>query len=218
MRPIAWSRDGSRLFVTHTPATGLIVRKNGDQWLDEAGTDWSDEVKFNLPDYDVFEIDASSTSPTLRRQVSGVGTTLFNMAFNPVRRELYVSNLEAFNEVRFEGPGDNASTVRGRIAETRVSVLTTDSVNNVHLNEHVDFSRAEGEQVPAEEAARSLSQVTGMAVSPDGSTLYVAVLGSNKVAFLKTAPLASAYEASSADHLSLPGAGPSGLALSPDGS
>lgn len=200
------------------PVTGLIVKQSGAGWLDEDGVDWSSEVKFNLPDYDVFEIDAAAEIPALRRQVSGVGTGLFNMVVNASRGELYVSNLESRNEVRFEGPGLSASTVRGHIADTRISVVTNNGVRHVDMNQHVDFSRPEGAAVPPSESQRSLSQITALALSPDGNTLYAAAFGSNKLAFLDTESLTQgSFTPDAANHLLLPGGGPSGLALSPDG-
>ena len=46
------------------------------------------------------------------------------MAVNPVSGKVYVSNTEARNEVRFEGPGIfGGSTVQGHLAETRITVL-----------------------------------------------------------------------------------------------
>ncbi|CAA0079352.1 Hydrazine synthase subunit gamma [Halioglobus japonicus] len=207
------NRDGIQ-----APNTGLIVQQSDGRWLDEDGVDWSPQVNFNLPDYDVFEIDTSTALPELRRQVSGVGTGLFNIVVNATRGELYVSNLEARNQVRFEGPGLNASTVRGHIADTRISVVTNDGVSHVDMNPHVDFSRPEGAAVPAAEAQKSLSQITAMVLSADGNTLYAAALGSNKIAFIDTVELNQAgFTPDAADHLLLPGGGPSGLALSPDG-
>ncbi len=200
------------------PTTGLIVKETSGRWLDEAGTDWSARVNFNLPDYDVFEIDATTELPELRRQVSGVGTGLFDLVVNADRGELYVSNLESHNEVRFEGPGLSASTVRGHIADTRISVVSNSGVSHVDVNEHVDFSRPEGASVPAAEAQKSLSQITALALSADGNTLFAAAFGSNKIAFIDTAELnQAAFTPDVADHLLLPGGGPSGLALSPDG-
>ena len=59
------------------PDTGLIVRKAGTRWLDESGRDWSPELKFDLPDLDVFAIDASAQIPKVITSQSGVGTVLF---------------------------------------------------------------------------------------------------------------------------------------------
>jgi DNA-binding beta-propeller fold protein YncE len=89
--------------------TGLIVKFDGSKWVDELGRDWTASVRFDLPDEDVFVIDANASPPI---QVAGpggvyshVGTILFNMAVNPVSGKVYVSNTDAKNEVRFEGPG-----------------------------------------------------------------------------------------------------------------
>ena len=213
-KPRPWRNQDGIL----APSTGLIVKQAGNRWLDEDGVDWSAQVNFNLPDYDVFEIDAGTAIPEVRRRLSGVGTGLFNMVVNASRDELYVSNLESRNEVRFEGPGLGATTVRGHIADTRISVLKSDGVRHVDVNPHVDFSRPEGAQAPASEAEKSLSQITALAVSADGNTLYAAAFGSNKLAFIDTAELNAAdFTPDAADHLALPGGGPSGLALSPDG-
>jgi DNA-binding beta-propeller fold protein YncE len=86
------------------PDTSLIVRYDGSAWRDETGADWSVQVRFNLPDYDVFSISASAAMPVVTGQTSGVGTTLFNLAVNPVSGRVYVSNTNAINHVRFEGP------------------------------------------------------------------------------------------------------------------
>ena len=49
---------------------------------------------------------------------------LFNMAVNPVSGKVYVTNTEARNEVRFEGPGIfGGTTVRGHLARGRITVL-----------------------------------------------------------------------------------------------
>lgn len=213
-KPRPWRNQDGIL----APATGLIIKQSGNRWLDEDGVDWSALIDFNLPDYDVFEIDAVTEIPELRRQLSGVGTGLFNMVVNASRDELYVSNLESRNEVRFEGPGLGATTVRGHIADTRISVLKSGDVRHVDVNTHVDFSRPEGAEAPASEAQKSLSQITALALSADGTTLYAAAFGSNKVAFIDTAELnPTDFTPDAADHLVLPGGGPSGLALSPDG-
>jgi DNA-binding beta-propeller fold protein YncE len=201
------------------PDTGLIVKKRAAAWLDTDGADWSSEVLFDLPDLDVFAIDATAAIPEVAQQVSGVGTTLFNMASNPVTGELYVSNLESLNDIRFEGPGETATTVRGRIAESRISVIDDDGVVSTHLNNHIDFDVHEGATYPAAQVERSLSQPTSLVVSPDGSRLYVAAFGSGKVAAIPTAQLsAGAYTPDPSLHVQLPAGGPSGLALSGDGS
>jgi YVTN family beta-propeller protein len=200
------------------PDTGLIVRKRNGRWLDEAGTDWSGAVPFDLPDLDVYAINAMAPVPGVTRRVGGVGTVLFNLAVNPVSGELYVSNLEALNHIRFEGPGETATTVRGHIAESRISVVSDSGVINNHLNEHVDFDVEEGTVYPPSVVQKSLSQPTAMVVSPDGARLYLAAFGSQTVAAIPTEDLhTGSYQANTALQVETPGGGPSGLVLSSDG-
>ena len=72
-----------------------------------------------------------------------MGTVLFNMAVNPVNGKIYVSNLESRNNVRFEGhnfAGDGSS-VRGHIAESRITVISNNIAQPRHLNKHIDYSQ-----------------------------------------------------------------------------
>jgi hypothetical protein len=106
----------------------LIVKWNGAHWVDETGRQWDDNIKFNLPDKDVFVIDAQATTPALYAGAAGyfktVGTTLFNMIVNPQNGRVYVTNTEARNHVRFEGAGEFAeTTVRGAAVDSRITVL-----------------------------------------------------------------------------------------------
>lgn len=65
----------------------------------------------------MFAIDAFANPPVESGSFAHVGTVLFNMVVNPSNGALYVSNTEAHNEVRFEGPGTTATTVRGHLHE-----------------------------------------------------------------------------------------------------
>ncbi len=199
------------------PDTALLVKFDGTHWRDDTGrladlndTTYDSLVKFSLPDQDVFAISATD-SPTVVQQYSGVGTTLFNMATNPVTGALYVSNTDANNLVRFEGDGNSGTTVKGNIAQSRITVIESGSVKPVNLNKHLDHmqeSASEGQR------ALSLAQPMGMAVSADGSTLYVAGFASEKVAVYNTAELANnSFEVSDAKQISLEAGGPTGLVL-----
>ena len=120
------------------PPTGLVVKfrfdvTDGQQhWLDNIGRRWDDQVKFSLPDKDVFAIDATANPPVAKSAgvYAGVGTVLFNMAVNPVNGKVYVSNTDARNDVRFEGhnvygptQGAPAGSVRGHIVDSRITVI-----------------------------------------------------------------------------------------------
>ena len=199
------------------PATGLIVGFNGGQWVDDAGTDWSHKVMFDLPDLDVFTLDASAPEPQLLASTAGVGTVLFNMAVNPVSGAVYVSNMDARNRIRFEGPGNTSSTVRGQAVDNRIAVITGDSVTNVDLNPHIDFTLHHDEFVPPRDKARSLAMPTDLTVTSDGTRLLVAAFSSNKIASIDTESLENGeYAPSRAHQVAVPGGGPSGVALLDD--
>lgn len=198
------------------PEVGLIVKFNGSNWVDELGRSWNSSVKFNLPDKDVFLIDAAATPPV---QVAGptgfytgVGTVLFNMAVNPVNGKVYVSNTEAKNESRFEGAGTFAGhSVRGHLHESRITVLSGGTTTAVHLNKHINYAVVPG---PASENAKSLAFPLGMAITADGSTMYVAAFGSSKVGIFDTAQLESdTFVPDAANQIPVTGGGPSGLVL-----
>src|SRR5262249_4180711 len=111
---------------TLQPPTGLIVKFDGQAWRDNIGRDWSDQVRFSLPDKDVFILDATADPPAEVPgpigPYQGVGTVLFNMIVNPVSGKVYVANTDANNISRFEGPGAFAleqtglPSVRGHLA------------------------------------------------------------------------------------------------------
>lgn len=196
------------------PETGLIVKFQGGRWVDQLARVWDGAVRFRLPDTDVFAIDANATPPRQVSSYAGVGTVLFNMVVNPVSGKVYVSNTEARNEVRFEGvraPGSTVPTVLGRLHQSRITVLSGTSVQARHLNKHIDYARW---PAPAATADRSLAQPVDMAVSADGSTLYVAAYGSSKVGVFDTASLEdNSFSPNAANHITLTGGGPAGLAL-----
>lgn len=202
------------------PETGLIVRHNGQHWVDELGRTWDTKVRFALPDRDVFTIDATTTPPQLLGGAnvwSGVGTVLFNMAVNPVNGAVYVTNTEAFNEVRFEGAGlrlGGRPTVRGHLHESRITVLTAGGgVAPRHLNKHIDYSTCCA-ALPNAENAKSLAQPLGMAVSADGGRLFVAAFGSSKIGVFNTAALeADTFAPDAANQIRVSGGGPTGLVL-----
>ena len=202
--------------------TGIIVGFNDltGNWEDETGTNWNAAVRFSLPDLDVFEIDANAPTPVETDAFSGVGTVLFNMIVNPANGNLYVTNTEANNRVRFEGFGDYASTwpktpgepasVRGNLHRAQITVINT--AGNVlprHLNKHIPYGVS---PVPAGVKEKSVGTPLQMAVSGDGTTLYVAGFGSNAVAVYDTTELENDTFVPDAADL-IPITGPSGLAL-----
>lgn len=202
------------------PSTGLIVRFNGQHWVDELGREWDDHVKFDLPDKDVFVIDANATIPAqlsgASGYFSGVGTILSSMVVNPVSKKVYVANTEARNEERFSGPGVFAGhSLRGHNVENRITVLDpqTHGVAPRHINPHVDYADCCA-SLPNEENELSLALPQGMAISADGDTLYVAALGSDKIGVFDTHTLEQdMYWPDPAEQLDVSGGGPTAVLL-----
>ena len=180
------------------PIVGVMVKfdQATRQWRDAAGRDWSARMRFNLPDKDVFVLDATQDPPVELASISGVGTILFNLAVNPANGKVYVSNLESQNHVRFE------PVLNGRIALNRVTIIDKLEATPVHLNPHIDYTTPSG---PQDEINDSLALPLQMAFAGDGKTLYITAFGSQTVAVLDE-------NASVVDRIVV-GGGPSGLAL-----
>ncbi len=197
--------------------TGLVVKFDAvsGEFRDELNRNWNPAIPFSLPDQDVFEIDAAAATPTELGAVSGVGTILFNMIVNPVNGDVYVSNTDTNNRVRFEGHGDYVAiigpkdspdpgvlppdppSVRGNLARSHITVLdasgdsvitpaTEFSVVPRHLNSHIPYGV---EPVPAGIEDKSVATPMEMAISSDGGTLYLAGFGSNSVHIYDTTAL-----------------------------
>jgi YVTN family beta-propeller protein len=221
--------------------SGIIVGYDqaAGQWRDELARNWSPAVPFDLPDYDVFEIDASAATPVqlgplssgIREGVPHVGTVLFNMIVNPVSGDVYVTNTDANNRVRFEGlgtyvgfigpkPSGDPASVRGNLAKASITVLdasgdslvTPQTEFNViprHLNPHIPYGVR---PVPAGVEDKSIATPMEMAITGDGSTLYVAGFGSNGVHVYDITELETGtFVPDTADII--PVNGPSGLVL-----
>lgn len=204
------------------PRTSLIVKYNGSHWIDELGRQWDEQVKFSLPDRDVFVIDTKTDSLAalpFGSDYSGVGTVLFNMATNPITGKLFVSNINSLNEQRFEGPGNFAGhTVRGQFVENRISILDQNgSVVHRDLNKHINRSKC-CEVIPNSTNEKSVAIPTGMVFSRDGSTLFVAALGSSKIAVYKTKTLENnTFTPDIKQQIKLSGGGPTGMVMDESG-
>ncbi len=179
------------------PATGLIVRQSGGRWVDDVGGDWTDAVPFRLPDRDVFALDAAAATPRVVESWSAVGTALFHLAVHPTSGEVWVTNSDARNHVRFE------PLLRGQAWTHRVTRLNPRvSPVVVDLNAHIDRRASPGTD---DERRRSLAQPLDLVFAPDGQTAYVAAFQSAQVGVLDRA-------GNVVDRIPV-GFGPGGLAL-----
>lgn len=171
---------------TPQPWTSMIVKyqQGTGEWQDSEGRNFSNGIRFNLPDLDVFEIDTLSLEQT--EAFAHVGTTLFNMVINPKSGELYVSNTEANNATRFEGAGTFAgSTVQGDIARSRITTINplAQTVKPRLLNRHINYGQLKSN---SDVKQYSVALPTQLAISANGERLYVAAMGSDKVAVYRT--------------------------------
>jgi DNA-binding beta-propeller fold protein YncE len=199
------------------PGTGLIVKwklaADGQfHWVDAYGTIFDPFVRINLPDRDVFAIDATASPPVALPSATfaHVGTTLFNMAVNPRDGKVYVSNTDAHNDVRFEGHTPGFSSVVGNIVDSRITVIdpATHAVGAANLNPHLDHAAGTGDP------ALSVAFPQDLTVSRDGRKLYVVAQGSSKLAVYDTTLLESGSAAPSArNQIRLTGGGPTGVVL-----
>ncbi len=197
----------------NAPKVGLLLKTDArGTWRDVLGRDWTSATAFGLPDQDVFAIDTMTLQTTAT--YSRVGTTLFNLAVNPASGVVYVSNTEARNDLRFEGPGIFAGqTLQGHLAEARITVLSDGGVQPRALNKHINYSVL---PAPATTMQHSLSMPLQLVVSADGKTLYVAAFGSSKVGVFPAAAIDNdSFDpvTLSVNYLSVSGGGPGGLAL-----
>ena len=178
------------------PKVSLIVRHNGTNWVDEISRVWDTWLPYQLYDNDVIEINANTLSVT--QAFNNVGSTIFNVAVNPVTGRLYVSNVEATSEIRFE------PNLKGQFIRDNVTTIDPagPTVTQVHLNSHINYGNPAG--TPGERAL-SIGQPLDLAVSSDGNDVYVAGFGSNLVGVLDAAGVVQRRIAV--------GQGPAGLAL-----
>jgi DNA-binding beta-propeller fold protein YncE len=200
------------------PVTSRIVRFDGSEWRDALGNAMPEgRVPFSLPDLDVFEIDADAETPAASGIAHAhVGTVLFNMAVNPQSGVLYVSNTEANNLDRFEGFGATWGNLRGELHRARISLIDGANALPRHLNKHLAALSEYAAEGVVGAADASLATPTDLAVSPDGSTLYVAAFGSSKVGVFATSELQDdSFQPDPSDHIEVSGGGPAGLALDP---
>src|SRR5579872_7437547 len=140
------------------------------------------------------------------------------MITNPATGHLYVSNTDAQNQVRFEGPGVfGGHTVQGHLAEARITVISGSSVNPIHLNKHIDYTRLAGSPgFDPTAKTHSLATPTQIAVTRDGQTLYVAAFGSSRIGVFDVAALENDTfnpVAASQNYIPVSGGGVGGVVL-----
>jgi DNA-binding beta-propeller fold protein YncE len=152
------------------PAQGIIVRANDPAW--------ASQIPYTLPDNDVAQINTATLAVT--RYFPGVGTTNTAIAVHPTSGDLWVTNIEARNLVRFE------PNLRGHAVDSRVTKITTGAtpvITPIDLNPGLNYS-----QLPNPAAlATALAEPFGVAIDAAAGLVYVAAHGTDRVGVLNLA-------------------------------
>ncbi len=197
------------------PNTGLIVKYQNGHWLDAYGVNFDGAVTISMPDQDVFAIDATQNPPAPKASgaYAHVGTTLFNMAVNPKSGKVYVSNLDAHNDVRFEGHTPGFTSVAGNMVDSRISIIDPSSgaVTADNLNPHLTHAVPPA-TIGSGDPTLSRAFPLDLTFSADGSTVYVVAQGSAKLAIYETASLeAGTATPTKENQVNLSAGGPTGV-------
>jgi hypothetical protein len=195
------------------PGSGLIVRKSADgRWLDDHQGDWTEFVSgtnahltgriagWDLPDRDLAIIDADNFNVSY---VSGAMNICMDLAVNPISGTVAMIGTDARNEARFE------PNLNGTFAQVHLALIPNAPSGPmvpqiIDLNPHLTYLSP---TIPAEEREQSIGEPRAIVWNADGTTAYVAGLGSRNMVILnadgtrrRTAPIEL-------------GEGPCGLAL-----
>ncbi|HJT80089.1 MAG TPA: beta-propeller fold lactonase family protein, partial [Chthoniobacterales bacterium] len=177
------------------PQVSLIVDATDPQWNPSV-------IKYNMPDNDVAEIDTGSFQVT--RYFRGVGTLNLGLAVQPSTGDLFVTNTDARNLVRFE------PTLRAHFVDNRVTRIAqaNGALSIADLNAGIDYATLPN---PAAQST-ALAQPTSIAFDPSGLFAYVAAFGSDRIARINgNGTVTSRIELGSINSRSM--RGPRGLAL-----
>lgn len=188
--------------LTLPPTVAQIVRRQPDgSWRDDNNRNWSSFVTWNVLDHDVAIINTSSLAVTY---ADSMMTNIMGIATMPNGHVAIVGN-ESFNHIRFE-PNLDGVFATVNIAEfDPASPATTRNVND--LNPHLTYTTS---SVPQATRNLSIGDPRGIVFHPVTGQAYVSGMGSNNVVVSTSAGARVAT-------ISV-GEGPTGLAISADGS
>ena len=148
------------------PKVGLIV--------DATDVNWTNVVKFTMPDNDIVEIDTASLAIT--RYFPRVGTVNFAVAARPGSGDLYTASTDARNLTHFE------PVLRGGFVTNLVSRvdITSGAVTRYDLNPGFAYTNFPN----LANKSNALAQPTAIVFNPGGTNLFVTAFGSDRVALV----------------------------------
>jgi len=183
------------------PPVAQIVRRNAaGQWMDDNGRNWSQFVTWNLADHDVAIIDTGSLALTF---ANGMLSTVMGIGVKP-DGTVTVVGTECANELRFE---PNVQSIFVRVEMGSFNPATPGTTAVVELNPHLNYTVRTVSQ-----GLRDLSVGDPRAIvwHPTNGRAYIAGMGSNTVVVSDDSGARFAQVEV--------GQGPTGLAISGDGS
>jgi len=148
------------------PQVSLIV--------DAADTNWTNVIKFTMPDNDVVEIDTATLGIT--RYFPRVGTVNFAVAARPANGDLYVANTDARNLTHFE-PGVRGGFVTNEISRINIA---SGGVTRYDLNPNASYTNFPS----LVDQTNALAQPTAIAFGPSGNNFFITAFGSDRVALV----------------------------------
>lgn len=181
------------------PVAQIVRRDAAGAWRDDNGRNWSAFVDWNLHDHDIAVIDAASLATSY---VNSLMTTVMALGVRADGRVAAVGT-EAANDVRFE-PNLTGTFIRVRIGSFDPVAPSLTTIAD--LNPHLDYTVA---SVPQATRELAIGDPRAIVWAASGNRAYITGMGSNNV----IAADASGLRLARVDV----GAGPTGLALSSDG-
>jgi DNA-binding beta-propeller fold protein YncE len=196
----AWENPYAEPAVEGLPAAppvGRIIRADDPEF--------ADVIRFTLLDHDLARIDTETGEVHYRE---GLGTVNFALALHPGNGDLYVAGTEALNE-RFFLPALRDDFVRHRLVQIGSEGVAFHDLNPFHQAPELSADARR---------ALALAQPVALQFEPGGDHLWVAAMGSDKVARVTASgDVVARVDLAGGDLSSRNFRGPRGLAMSAGG-
>jgi len=187
--------------ITSPPPVAHIVRRNSaGQWLDGNNRVWTNFVGWNMHDHDVAIINTTTLALTYSNSLM---TTVMGIGVKPDGTVTAIGT-EATNEIRFE-PVIRSTFLRVRMGAFNPATPLTPTITD--LNPHLNYAL---QSVPQATRDLSIGDPRGVVWHPTNGNGYISGMGSNNLIVIDGA-------GGRITQIDV-GQGPTGLALSPDGS
>jgi DNA-binding beta-propeller fold protein YncE len=150
------------------PQVALIV--------DASDPNWTNVIKYTMPDNDVAAISTSSLAVT--GYYSHLGTDNLGLTVNPVSGTIYVANMDALNLTMYE------EALNGHFVNHQITAVNPSSGATTFwdLNPNIDYGVLPN---PAA-VASALAMPTSIVMEPTGRYLYIAAFGTDRIGILDT--------------------------------